>query len=329
MATKKSSDASSTAKKTVTRKTFSAIREEAKSDEAIDSKTREVETRKVEAALKNVSDLSPETAAQEITQLNLTLGRTLSEFQQKVFEQAQRVQDLDVALAVKTAELQSLFDKEVVASETSALVERHEKIKKEIEEEKARFEKEQIEQRADLEKKRQRENQEYEYNKSIQRRDAEDKFTLDSRRRKQELAEEESSLRKGWAERESTLKSTEKEIEDLRTKVNGFPEVLKSEVAREKAIVANSVKQDLTHQFQLTQKDLENRLLLADQKERAGQTTIAALSSEVEKLRRQVEVAQDRVVDLAQGVSSSFAGKEALLAVQSVSQSKEPASKKA
>jgi hypothetical protein len=162
----------------------------------------------------------------------------LQELQSKMTDQAEELAEL-YGLAVTESTMDDLvgeYRRKVESFEQEArarretfeqdLARRREEWKQE-QEEHARAVKERDER---LKKERQRENQEYEYNLEMQRRLEAEQYEQEAKKQRRELEALVEAREKEWAARELALTIQENEYQDLKTKVESFPDELASAV---------------------------------------------------------------------------------------------------
>ena len=122
-----------TTKKTAAKKSLSTIRNEVASFESEDTTTRNASAARAKEAVATASSITAEGAVNTLSRASLDITKSLSELQGKVIEQVQTFSEINEAIAAKEAELQTLFDKEVVALDLVGLLARRDLVEQEIE----------------------------------------------------------------------------------------------------------------------------------------------------------------------------------------------------
>jgi hypothetical protein len=135
-------------------------------------------------------------------------------------------------------------------------------------------------------------------------------------KRDEELRHE--AFEKNLSTRESDLKSREQELIDLRIMTHNFPEEIKSEVAREVAIATNSLKKDLEHKFEITQKDSQLKLALAESERHNAEQKAIDLANHVKQLEVEMAKAYASAKEVATEALKSASGRDAMAALQKV-----------
>lgn len=318
MATRKTSS-----KKSINTKTFAEVKEETVATASVDSKVKEVELRRREAALALASGLTAETAVQSVLNVSLEMSRMLSDVSQKLTEAVSDFNQVNLAIEAKQEELQSLYDREVVAAELSALVQKTEEQRATIREEKETFEQEQKAAREKQKQERDREQAEFDYKLKLDRRHKDDEHQQEDVRRQRELNARDEAFMRNHTEREAVLKAREKELLELRDAVAAFPAKLEKETATKVAIATSALKKDLEHKFALEQKDTASKLDLAVQRMEAANERLSAVTRENETLRSELSSAQTKIVEVASKGFDSFSGREAISNIREMSVAKD------
>jgi len=267
---------------------------------------------KATEVVKAASDLSLDKVTQKISGTQVEIQRALTTVSAKLAEQLQDLGNVEAAIIVKKAELKSLHDIEVGADSLT-------KLQAEIETAREQWTEEKRRQATD----RAREEEQYNYETTLKRRKAEADFA-DKLAAQQKLeASRKELLEKQWADREAALKAREAEFATLVAQVNGFPEVLKKEVAKAEAIVGNSLKRDYEHKLALTLKDVEIEKRAAEQTIAGLNGKVTDLQSQVKRLEDQNVKAQETIRDISNKVSDSASGRQTIDALREVVMNKD------
>lgn len=309
-------------------KSLETIADEVKAESKVDTKSKMTSSRVRTSALAVAAKLSAETVAQEWSALSLTVGRTLNEAQQKVIEALQNLDHLEVAIKAKQAELDALYDKDIVSQELAAMVELHAQRKDEFARELKQLELANAEYEADLQKRRSRQEEEYEYMLAKERRTSDDAWRQDRTKRLQSLEDSETERVKVWAVREEAIASREKELTELRAAAAEFPETVRKQAASAASAAASATTRDLTQKHELEKKDLENKLILATQERKSAEDKTAVLELQIARLQAQLEMANNKALEIANSAFGSFSGQQALSALQNNGAAREAAVKK-
>lgn len=297
-------------------KTYAEVESEVDIDSETDPVVKKAAAQKAADVVRAVSGISVETAAQQITDVTLVVGRALADVQQKVIEKANELEQLNEAIRIKEEELQTVFNKETVLLETSQLVADHKRLVADFAAQ-AQILENNIEQlKIDSEKNRMRDEGEYIYQTKTKRQYADDAFAQTELLKKRQLADQEMALTKSWQERETTLKAREQELADYKAKVDAFPTQLEGEKNKAVAIACSSLKRELEHSHVLVTKELEGSLRLEAAAHATAKNSLLEKDKEIDRLRVALDSAQARVIDVANGAFNSVSGQAALNALQ-------------
>lgn len=295
--------------------------------ERVDPKTSAAQAAHRMNILGTTGTISQESVVKMVSDLTLGVSKQLAGLQESLLERVRERDELDEAISAKKEELEALHGKDIAASAIDDLIadyaEKKAAFEKETNDRFALWAKQDEERRAaakleadKLTNERARERDAYEYAKNVERRNAEDAFKqqLDTQKRAQALASAE--LERKWAEREAELDKRETELAELRAKVAGFDEVLKTAVDKQVAIVASSVKRDLGHTFELEKKDLLTQLTIANSRITAAEEAVGAKEQTIVNLQSSLNAATQRVAEMANKALESASGREAMARVQ-------------
>src|SRR5262249_52690255 len=130
--------------------------------------------------------------------------------------------------------------------------------------------------------------------------------------------DKQEALEKDWAHREAELKRREKELEDLRTQVTNFPEVIKKEVNAAVAVATNSVKKEYETKIVLAAKDSETAQKLAGQEVVSLKQAIEKANAQLSELKSQLDQAHHDVKEISPKALESASGRSAMEALQKV-----------
>ncbi len=272
---------------------------------------------------------------QRLHDLRSTISRELGDLAERFENEIETYRKIQSAIETKQAELDTIYEVETAASDLAALIDaqriKKEQFNQEISAQKAAFEIEiqemrtrwqrektdhdrQItEEKASLKKERQREKEEYEYT-----------FTREQAQRKNELEDELQTLAKEIATkrsdfelsvqertaaldvREEAVAAREKDIDDLRKEVDGFPKRLETAV---QAAVADTTKQ-LTRDFEsekaLMQARFDGEKNVLTGKIEALEKMVGSQEAQIRDLSKKSEQAYEKVQDIAnKAVSAS------------------------
>lgn len=257
--------------------------------------------------------------------LNINLGKALSDLSGKLATEANKLAELQKAIEIQSARLKELHDMDVAAVSLKALLEaqseRRVSFDSEIAEKRAGFDaemarkhdewkREQIahdvavsERDSALKKSREREQEEYNYALAL----AKKKDTDASAIREKEIAE-----------RLAVLASREKEFNEMKSRAERFPNELSDAVKKaEEAARASALKQ-ADADAKLAAKEIEGDRRVSTLKVASLEEKIAAQAAQIEMLSKQLAAANTQVQDIAVKAIEGASGIKALAAVNEI-----------
>lgn len=256
------------------------------SKKKVESKAESFNKEKSEQTLKAASSLTVENAVKKLTEVNLNIGKTLSDVGQQISQQVNEFQTISHAVQLKKEELENLHDKDLVLKEIE-----------ELQSLKATAQEDHDNKVAELEEDLKRQTDQREYDFSIQTRQKNDELGEEIRVKKLEERNRQDELARNWKAREDELKAKETEFVSYKTQVEGFPAKLSSEVKREVAIAENSIKREYEHRIQLLEKDKATSAQIA----LAEITNLKDINT---KLATQLAAAELRIAESEKNVKS-------------------------
>lgn len=256
------------------------------SKKKVPTKTETFNKEKAEQTVRAASNVSIEGAVKKITEVNLTIGKTLNEVGQQISQQVQEFQNISTAVELKKTELEQLHEKELVLQEI-------EDLKSMRETEELNF----AERRQELTDEFDRRRSEREYEFSIETRTQTDALNEQIRLKKIEERNRQDELDRLWKTREEALAARENELTTLRSQVAEFPAKLAQEVKERSDAAAAAVRRDADHKYQLLEKDraTENQI---------NSSKIAQLTETNNKLAAQLAAAEARISESEKNVKS-------------------------
>lgn len=286
----------------------------------------QIREKTVEKAVAVAESLSADQVAKEIGELKARIGGLLGEVSDRLEDEVRKFDSLRKAIEAKGAQLQEIYGIEREAGTLAALVEaqkakreeyeaqfevRKAQLEEEIRRTKEEWEKEtqqhanEIAERNVEEKRtRQREKEEFEYEFERQKRQARDQFEEEQHKLEREI----ESRREELTRKEQEVAGREGELQELRSRVERFPEELNQAVARaaqEKAdqlqVEAKVQQELLKKEFEGERKVLETRIESLEKTIKEQAQLIARLSTSQDKAYQQV---QDIAVKAVEGAAN-------------------------
>ena len=320
-----------TTKTTKAKKTASDIVEDVTTAAPVDEKARKVRTQYKDQAVADSASLTVERVTQSLTKAGLDITKTLHSVRELFESEISALQTIKEAIEAKQEELEELYDKEVIAASLTDLVLQYEARKAELlkteDEARKAWTKEQtdhactIRERNDsLMKERVRENEEFEYTKNIERRNAEDAWKSKHTKQVQELVAIESDKIKSWAERENALAKSEAEVAAGKSKLDSFDATVKAEVDKHVAVISNAIKSKYETEARIKSLEFDGEKKLLDRDNVSLRDLIGQKDKEISQLRAALDRKESEVKEVAVAAMNAQSGKQALAAVQEMTQ---------
>jgi hypothetical protein len=282
---------------------------------------KKMEERKTKEVVELAEGLSTEGVVKGISNLKLEISTMLTQISDRMEEEVNKFRGIHKAIELKEKEIKELYEIERNAASFAALIEaqnrKRQEFEKEMAEEKEALTQEiestrqeweeerkvhdaEIKERdAEEKKRRQRENEEFAYNFKREQQSVKDKFEDEKTKLEKEIQLKKEEMENVLKERERVIAEKEKELEELRTRVSGFPKELEVSVKRaiqeitEKLTLENKNKVDLlTKEFEGERKMLATRI-------EALEKTGKEQSERIQNLTQQLEKAYQKVQDIA------------------------------
>ena len=305
---------------------------------------RRLEEKTAEQAIKVAATVAAEGLDREIGGLKSEIGKMLADVSEKLAAEAGRFRSLQKAVEVKEAELQELYGIEKSASALAALIEaqnqkrrdfetettqQREELKREVDETRLAWQKERQTHEAELrereaseKKARDREKEQFDYGFKREQQSLRDKLNDEKTTLEKELRLKKETVEEDLAARERVLVEQETELNTLRASAAAAPKEL--EAALDKAVkeATDKLKLEAKNREDLLKKEFEGgRNVLTTQNE-SLEKTVKHLTEQNERLSKQLELAYQKVQEIAEktvesaGHSKSLADLQKLLVDQ-------------
>jgi len=323
----------------------------------------EAEKYKEAMALKETREATVESVTENVGKLKGQVKDTLNALTEKLATEAERLEQIKIAVAAQEKRLKELYDVEefhdALSKLTTAYEERkasaeneyQERIKeleseyaskkaalqKEIEEtreaweqEKKKFEKDFEEEKLLAKKDWEREQAEYVYERDRTRRIEENEYREKMEALEKELRAKKEALEKEFAQREAELSAKEAEYQELRRKVEEFPGLLQKEIDNARAETASKVKAEMEHQIKIlnTERGWEKKVY--EQKIKFLEEVVESQEAKIKELKQEVAKALDQVQQIAEKAVEGASQARAFQSVKEIAieQAKKPVPKK-
>lgn len=303
---------------------FTEIREElTAARETLDPKLEEARKARETEVRSAVEGLSVETVVGEVSNLGLSVSKSLATLSDQLVQEVNRLAAVREAVALEKSELERLHKIDIAATALDQLVQDHERQKQQLEaeiaeqraaweEELRQTERERKEQDELLRKQRQREADDFEYRKTLERKKAQDKYEEETKLQERANKEKQEALEKSWREREAALKASEEELKTLRKEAADFPARIQRESEKAVADAVRATEQRFEQRILLIGKDSESEKRVAELRVKALEENLARQSAQMAALEKQLEEAKRQVQEIAVKAIEGASGARAL-----------------
>lgn len=247
---------------------------------------------------------SMEHIIENLSGLRSGFGNAINELSGKLVAEASRLAEVRRNIQQETQHLETLHDLEIGDDTLNTLIreyletakkfegeakQRREDFEQEMEEKKKVWQKEQeehhrlIKERNESTKETlQREEAEYKYNLELKRKSENEEYNLEQKKLHQDLERLGEVKKKEWAEREKEIAAQEREIEEYRVRVEGFPGELETAIKKAREEGAESAGREIKAKTDLRAKEVEGE-------QRIYELKISSLEGIIEKQLQQIQ----------------------------------------
>jgi len=328
-----------------------AVKRVEEKKEAELSPERRIQERKANEAVQVADAISAEGVVKGISILKLEIGKMLTQISDGLEEEVGKYEKIKRAIEAKEQELRDLYEIERSAASLAALIEsqnqkrqefeaemalRRQELEREIEETRARWERERKEHEtawkemlASEQKKRERDREEFGYAFAREQQLARDRFEDEKARLEKDIALKREQLESEMAERERAVGERERELEELRARVVAFPQELESAVSKAVKETTERLRLEARNREELLRKEFEGEKNVLLTRIESLEKTVKDQAERIAKLSQQLELAYQKVQDIAvkaiegSSESKSFVALQQLLTEQTRKQHQE------
>lgn len=295
---------------------YNGLLAQAKAQKSADQKLVKKEAEEKEV-VRSASENSVEEIVKRLAGLKLEIVKNVDSLEEKLIAEYRRFVELQQAIDVQTKSLEEIYGIQAEAETLTALI-NTQKEKKDafdvemerkkteldvvITETKQQWKKEQEEYEAAkkerdmlLKKERQREEDDYLYNLQLARKKDVDTYETKKVILEKELIEKRTVVENELSEREAAVASKERDLDELRLKVESFPKELDKAIKETEKNVTEKIETKYKHQTDLSAKEIEGERKLSKQ-------IIDALEGKIkeqeEQIRQLTQKADDSVVQV-------------------------------
>ena len=282
---------------------------------------KKMEERKTKEVVELAEGLSSEGVVKGISNLKLEISKMLTQISDRMEEEVNKFRGIHKAIELKEKEIKELyeiernaatfaalieaqnrkrqeFEKEM-AEEKEALAQEIESTRQEWEEERKAHDAEIKERDAEEKKRRQRESEDFAYNVKREQQSVKDKFEDEKTKLEKDIQLKKEEMENVLKERERVIVEKESELEELRTRVSGFPKELEVSVKRAIQETIERLTLESTNKAALLAKEFEGERKTLATRIEALEKTGKEQSERIQNLTQQLEKAYQKVQDIA------------------------------
>ncbi|MDJ0708512.1 MAG: hypothetical protein QNJ46_35025 [Leptolyngbyaceae cyanobacterium MO_188.B28] len=289
-----------------------------------------------------------ESIIEALNRLQLNFGGAASTLSEQLISEVLKLQEIQASVAEEAEQLETLHNLQVSDGGLTQLIEEYETSSRTFQEEYSQTQEEldlelaqakktweqaqedrrrAVKERNDLQTKlRHRNTKEYLYNLTLQNKLSDDEYEQDQKQRYWELEEFQEAQEKQWGEREKAIAEREKEFEDLKNKVDGFPEKLEKALKKAKEEGKGIAHHQAKIKADLAAQAVEGQKAAYKLRIEALQDSISTQNNRIENLSNQLNAALQQVQDLAVKAIEGAANLSSLKSIREIAieQAKNP-----
>lgn len=282
-----------------------------KIDSKIATKEEEAEKAKNKQILEIASTYTVDSIVKGLADLQLDFGNIVNGLSEKLTQETSKLDELKIAIAVETQQLQKLQEIRVVADALHIRTQEHQERLKDLEqkttEQRELIEKDQTEKRKTwtkeqaefdinsqernelLIKERELQEADFQYELERQRKIETDEYEQLKRNQERELRSKNQEKNKQWAEREKILQDNQPLFEEYQQKVERFPTELEEAIKKAKEEAIKDVTHDGKIKADLLEKEWESTKQSYEFKIQSLETNINKQAEQIAQLYTQLQ----------------------------------------
>jgi len=281
-----------------------------------------------------------ESIIQGLTQLQADFGGAVSDLSEKLTQEAVQLQTVQQSVTETSDQLEQLHDLTADDRSLDELIQQYEESAKAFDEEfsqrrdgveeerkqaQVQWAKEQEDYRRAIQdrnstqrKTRDRDGSEYTYDLELARKLGDDAYNQAQKRQYQALDDLQEQQEKQWQEREMAISNREKDFEDLKIKVEGFPEKLETAVKKAKEEGKGIAQYQAKVKADLLAKETEGQQRTYELRIQSLQETLDTQGNRIQSLCKQLDAALKQVQDLAVKAIEGTANQKSLQSMKEI-----------
>ncbi len=299
---------------------YNALLKKIKEQKPVDRQVEKEKAEKVQI-VETAAQNSEEKIVKGLADLKLGITKALDETEQKLLGEFKRLNGMRQAIEIEKKNLEEIHEIRAEADSLATLLlaqkERRQAFEVEIGQKRNEFETETMQKRLqwkkeqddyermkkereeEVKKSRQREEEEYGYNLRLHRKKDEDAYAANKGAQEKELQEKKLILEKAWLERESALSARERELVDLRARVEAFPAELEQAVKKAEQTVTERLQFTYQYEKAMLAKETENERKLSQQIIKSLEAKIKEQDEQIRQLTQKAGEAGMQVQNIA------------------------------
>lgn len=321
---------------------YSELLPEMEQEVAAELKPEKKVEQKLAARAVAVADaISADGVATQISALRSELSRLLAQLSDKLEQEVGRYQAVKRAIEEKEADLKDVYEIERSAGSLAALIEAQnlkqqdfeatlesrkdqaltevQSAREQWEKEKAEWE-EQLKERQEVEnRKRDRDQEEYNYRFKREKQQMQDQLADERAKMERELANKRIEMEQDLSDREKAVVERERQIDELRGRVEAFPAELKRAVDSAVAETATRLEAETKNREELLKREFDGERKVLTTRIQSLEKAVKEQSDQIDRLVQQIDKAYQQVQEIAvraiegSSNSKSLAGLQQLL----------------
>jgi hypothetical protein len=282
---------------------------------------KKLEEKKTREVVETAKALSTEGVVKGINNLKIEINTALAQISDKLEAEVNKFQSIQKAIKSKEQEFQEVYEIERRAATLAALIEtqnqkqtefesemasRKEELDIEIkgiriawEKEKKDHEAQIIDRDSEEKKRRGREKEEFSYGFRREQQLAKDKFEDEKAKLEKELQLKKEQMEKELTEREKAISQRENELQELQKKVGEFPGEMKAAVNAAAKEATEKTKAEAGNRLELLKKEFDGERNVLNTRIASLEKTLEQQNAQLIKLSQQLEMAYQKVQDIA------------------------------
>jgi hypothetical protein len=299
---------------------YNEMLEKLKEQKAMDGKALKKETEEKEI-VKKASQHSVEGIVKNTADLKLEIIKAMDGLGERLISEYKKLTDLLQAIEIESKAIEDIYKIKVEAESLTSLVtaqkEKRAAFEAEMDEKKADFDDDMSEKKllwkkeqeeyefakkdreAQSKKERQREEEDYAYNLQLKRKKENDSYEEKKAVLEKALAEKKAAFDKEFSERETIISAREKELADLKSRVETFPKELDKAIKDTEKAVTERLSFTYKHEAELASKEIEGERKLYQQKVTALEGKIKEQDDLIKQLTQKASEAGLQVQSIA------------------------------